>query len=193
MRNPRAPWFAFAAFTLVVALALVWHHGRRDAALSPYVPELSSPVRGLSGQEVDDLLNGRGAGYARTAELNGYPGPRHVLDFERELGLSSEVSRQVQSIFAHMQSDAKRLGREIVHRERQFSEAFATRAVSADAVQRHAADLSALYGQLRATHLRAHVDVTPLLSAAQIAKYNTLRGYSGGPERPLPDHRRRTH
>ncbi|MBE9020027.1 hypothetical protein IQ272_28645, partial [Chroococcidiopsidales cyanobacterium LEGE 13417] len=29
---------------------------------APYVDELSSPIRGLSTREVDDLLNGRGAG-----------------------------------------------------------------------------------------------------------------------------------
>ena len=40
---------------------------------------MSSPIRGLSEQEIDDLTNGRGMGLARAAELNGYPGPLHVL------------------------------------------------------------------------------------------------------------------
>ncbi|MCV4784044.1 DUF305 domain-containing protein, partial [Escherichia coli] len=56
------------------------------AAPSPYVAQLESPVRGLSAQEVEDLLAGRGAGYARTPELNGHPGPAHVLEFKEQLG-----------------------------------------------------------------------------------------------------------
>lgn len=40
-------------------------------ASSPYVEQLDSSVRGLSSEEVDNLLKGKGAGYARMAELNG--------------------------------------------------------------------------------------------------------------------------
>lgn len=56
------------------------HGEQHNNFRSPYVEKLDSPVRGLSSEEVANLLNGKGAGYARTAELNGYPGLRHVLD-----------------------------------------------------------------------------------------------------------------
>jgi hypothetical protein len=74
------------ATTVVFASAVLILFSRHlnQAARSPYVGQLNSPVRGLSSQEVDDMLNGRGAGYARTAELNNYPGPRHVLDLKHE-------------------------------------------------------------------------------------------------------------
>ncbi len=58
---------------------------------SPYIEQLDSPVRGLSEEEVDNLLNGKGPGYARMAELNGYPGPRHVLDLRSQLNLSAQL------------------------------------------------------------------------------------------------------
>jgi hypothetical protein len=76
----RRLWAAgFAALCVAIATAVAWRGWHPGGIVpSPYVPELASPVRGLSAQEVDDLLNGRGAGYARTAELNGYPGPRHM-------------------------------------------------------------------------------------------------------------------
>jgi hypothetical protein len=38
--------------------------------------------------------------------------------------------------------------------------------------------LANLYGQLRLIHLRAHLQVTPLLTPKQIAVYNELRGYT---------------
>lgn len=41
----------------------------------PYANQPESPIRGLSPQEVDDLLNGRGAGYARMAELKAIQAP----------------------------------------------------------------------------------------------------------------------
>ena len=59
------------AFAAVLLAPRFWRAGQTGR--SPYVAQQNSPVRGLSAQEVDDLLAGRGAGYARTAELNNYP------------------------------------------------------------------------------------------------------------------------
>src|SRR5919107_1454461 len=41
---------------------------------------LGRPVKSLSEQQVADLRAGRGMGLALPAELNGYPGPMHVLE-----------------------------------------------------------------------------------------------------------------
>ncbi|MCQ3975466.1 MAG: hypothetical protein DPW09_18650 [Anaerolineae bacterium] len=70
---------AILAVFVGFVLGMLWNNPAQTER-SPYVAQLDSSVRGLSSQEVDDLLNGRGAGYARMAELNSYPGPRHVLD-----------------------------------------------------------------------------------------------------------------
>jgi Spy/CpxP family protein refolding chaperone len=153
---------------------------------SPYVGQLDSPVPGLSAQEVDDWLNGRGAGYARTAELNNYPGPRHVLDLKQELALSPDQEQPIQAVFEQMQAEAKQIGQEIVQREAQFSAAFAGGAISEAGLKAQTKQLALLYGQLRAAHLQAHFQITPLLSPEQIAAYNTLRGYTSGPDQPVP-------
>ena len=92
-----------------------WHGD--DRSRSPYAGQQHSEIRGLNAQEIDDLRNGRGAGYARTAELNSYPGPRHVLDLRRELDLSADQARQVELVFDQMEADAQRLGHEILRRE----------------------------------------------------------------------------
>ncbi len=161
------------------AIALAQHHQNSAPAdmTSPYVEQLNSPVRGLSPQEVDDLLKGRGAGYARVAELKGYPGPRHVLDLKQELNLSSEQEREIQLAFFQMQKEAQRLGQAILEREQKLSRAFAQQVISEAELQRQTKELATLYSELRTTHLRAHLQVTPLLSTEQITKYNVLRGY----------------
>lgn len=147
-------------------------------AQSPYVTQLDSPVQGLSAQEVDDLLNGRGAGYARTAELNSYPGPRHVLDLKQQLSLSLEQEQQVEAIFRQMNTEAKQVGQDIVELEQQFSDTFAQGKVSEAEIEERTQRLALLYGQYRSVHLRPHLKVQQLLSSEQIAKYDELRGYS---------------
>ena len=145
---------------------------------SPYTQQISSPVRGLSAQEVDDLLNGRGAGYARMAELNSYPGPLHVLELKEQLNLPVAQVQQIESVFQSMNAEAKRIGAEIVERERMLSTAFADDNITSVEVQAQTDSLADLYGELRATHLKAHLEITPMLSSEQILAYNTLRGYS---------------
>lgn len=150
-----------------------------EAASSPYTAQMDSPLRGLSVQEVDDLRAGRGMGFARMAELNNYPGPRHLLDLQQELALSAEQVTAIETIFAEMQAQAQALGEQILTQEAQLSAAFAGGDIEEETLQPQVMALADLYGQLRLTHLRAHVQVTPLLSPEQIAAYNHLRGYLG--------------
>ena len=144
---------------------------------SPYVEQLDSPVRGLSSSEVDNLLNGKGAGYARMAELNGYPGLRHVLDLSSQLNLSSKQKTKIQAAFEEMQSQAKTIGKTIVSKEQKLSEAFALGKITNIELEKQTEELAKLYGELRKTHLQAHLEINPLLSTEQIKKYNQIRGY----------------
>lgn len=166
------------ASALIVAIGAAVTDSSAQVHQSPYVNELSSPVRGLSAKEVDDLLNGRGAGYARMAELNNYPGPSHLLELKTQLNLSIEQTQKIQAVFQQMHTESKRLGEAIVEREQQLSTAFADGTITPAELQTQTELLAKLYGQLRATHLAAHVEVTPLLSSEQVAAYNTLRGYT---------------
>jgi len=52
-------------------------------------------------------------GVARAAELNGYPGPRHVLDAARDgrLHLSPAQGQAVQRLFDDTAREAQRLGK----------------------------------------------------------------------------------
>lgn len=144
---------------------------------SPYVGQANSPIRGMSAQEIDDLLEGRGAGYARTAELNSYPGPRHVLDLKADLDLSASQEGVAYAVFEEMQRDAQRIGKMIVEQEGALSRAFATETITPEALRQQTQELAALYSELRAAHLEAHLEITPLLSAEQIERYDRIRGY----------------
>lgn len=167
-----------------------------SSSQSPYVNQLTSPVRGLSAQEVDDLLNGRGAGFARMAELNDYPGPLHLLELKTQLNLSVEQTEQIQAVFERMNAKAKQLGELIVEREQQLSRGFATGTITPAEMQTQTGELAKLYGELRAAHLAAHLEVTPLLSPEQISAYNALRGYADAPSpsaSPSHDHEHHGH
>ena len=57
-------------------------------------------------------------GMAKVAELNGYPGPRHVLDLAAQLKLTPEQRQEVQAIYDPMTAAAKPRGAELVERVR---------------------------------------------------------------------------
>ncbi len=84
------------AISTVGSMAALAQHQHNNLK-SPYAEQLNSPVRGLSTEDVDNLLNGKGAGYARMAELNGYPGLRHVLDLRSQLNLSAQQIKEIEA------------------------------------------------------------------------------------------------
>lgn len=55
-------------------------------------------VKALSDQQIADLRAGRGIGMALPAELNGYPGPLHVLELADALGLTPEQRGRMRSL-----------------------------------------------------------------------------------------------
>lgn len=182
-------YVSFAAILLVagglIVFSLLRPSNQPSETRSPYVSQLDSPVRGLSAQEVDDLLNGRGAGYARSAELNSYPGPRHVLDMRSELDLGPDIEAQIETVFAQMEAEAQRLGHEIVRQEAQLSQGFAEDALSETEMRAEVQALAKLYGELRATHLQAHFQIKSLLTPEQVAAYDHLRGYDSQEAAPM--------
>ena len=59
-------------------------------AQTPYAGMQTRSIKALSDQQIADLQAGRGMGLALAAELNGYPGPSHVLELADKLGLSAD-------------------------------------------------------------------------------------------------------
>jgi hypothetical protein len=66
-------------------------------------------VTSLSASDIAALEKGEGWGLAKPAELNGYPGPAHVLEFADELDLSETQKEKVNTAFAGMKNKAVQL------------------------------------------------------------------------------------
>jgi gas vesicle protein len=168
------------ASMLVGAVAVLLAGAATAEIAAPYSGWQTRDIKALSAQEVDDLRSGRGMSLALAAELNGYPGPRHVLDLGEALALTAEQRRAFETLFDEMEAEAQRLGAEIIQREADLDDTFRRREAAAPDLRARLAALGALKGELRYVHLRSHLTTKSLLSEAQVAHYNALRGYGGG-------------
>ncbi len=150
----------------------------------PYAGLQQRPIAALSTEQVEDLLAGRGAGYALAAELNHYPGPTHVLELADQLWLAPEQRQRVEQTRVRMQEEAKRLGERLVDLEHQLDTAFGDRAIDERRLSELTSAAAEVEGRLRAVHLRAHLETRALLGAEQVARYDELRGYASGAPEP---------
>lgn len=71
----------------------------------PYAGLQNRVVKALSEQQMADLRAGRGMGLALAAELNGYPGPLHVIELRRELALNDAQAARAQALFDAMKAE----------------------------------------------------------------------------------------
>lgn len=153
--------------------------------MSPYAGQETREIKALSQEDVQGYLAGKGMGLAKAAELNGYPGPAHVLSLADALSLSAEQRQHTQALFKAMETKARRLGHRLVEKESQLDRAFADKSVTSASLEQMLAEIAAVQAQLRQAHLEAHLEQVKLLTPAQIATYNSLRGYgkasAGGP------------
>ncbi len=161
---------------LPLACLLVLTPGLR-AEVSPYAGQQTRAIKALSADDIAGYLSGHGMGLARPAELNGYPGPRHVLDAAADLQLTPAQTAALTKVFDAMHAAALPLGQAIVAKETTLDGLF-TRGEATDATVLAATrEIGRLQGELRAVHLNAHLATVKILTPAQVAAYNRLRGY----------------
>ena len=173
--------FMLTVTVLLLSLPAAGQHDHPTAAASPYGDLAGRRIKALSDEDITRLANGEGMGFALSAELNHYPGPRHVLDLADQLALSREAREAVEAIRVRMNERARALGTQIVAAEAALDEAFVTRTITSPALASLTARIAELTGALRATHLTAHLEVTALLSPEQVDRYDALRRYRGSP------------
>jgi Spy/CpxP family protein refolding chaperone len=169
------------AIRLIIAATLTLVSATYIAAstlTSPYAGEEARVIKSLSAKDIDDLLNGRGWGLAKPAELNGVPGPAHLLEMKSEINLSVEQVSAIEVIWSEMNQNARRLGEHYVALERELNEQFATGQITSDTLKTLLLKIATVQTELRYTHLFAHLQASPILKPAQVALYNRLRGYS---------------
>ena len=155
------------------------HEQHTAETKSPYVANTANAVKALSPETLDAYRKGTGMGLAIPAELNGYPGPRHILDLGEQLHLTPEQRGQIEKIYAPMHEEALRLGAEIIDFETKLDAAFAQGTITPQSLRTMTDQIAARQGRLRYAHLAAHIAAKSVLTAEQVAAYETLRGYNG--------------
>jgi hypothetical protein len=76
-----------------------------------------------------------------------------------------------------MQIEAKALGAQVISREYEPDHLFKDRKASPASIEEATAKVAQVQGQLRAAHLKYHLNTKDMLTPQQVAKYNQLRGY----------------
>jgi Spy/CpxP family protein refolding chaperone len=163
------------AFLIAVSTAASAQHQHQPA--SPYSGFEQRPIKALSEQQVADLQAGRGMGLALPAELNGYPGPSHVLELAAQLHLTDAQRERVQRSFDAMKIETVAIGARLIAREAELDRLFASKSVTPAALAEVTSAIGATQSALRAAHLGYHLTMTDVLTPAQVQRYAELRGY----------------
>jgi len=171
----------------ILMSALVFATGAA-AADKPYAGLQTRSIKALSEQEIADYLQGNGMGLSKVAELNHYPGPRHVVDQADDLGLSPMQLAKAREIWQAMDVKARALGETIVTKETVLEKSFSSGSATPADTRAVLDELARLQADLRYTHLSAHLAMRSVLSADQIAKYDALRGYADDTVAPAGHH-----
>jgi Spy/CpxP family protein refolding chaperone len=147
------------------------------------------PVKALSDQQIADLRAGRGMGLALPAELNGYPGPMHVLEHAAALGLTPQQQERTRAMIDAMRAEAIPVGERLIEQETRLDRLFANREITPAALTAATADIGATQARLREAHLKYHLAMMEVLTPEQVAEYRRLRGYASSG--PMQHHERR--
>lgn len=146
----------------------------------PYAGFEARPIKALSDEQVADLRAGRGMGLALVAELNGYPGPAHVLELAEPLALSDAQRVKVQAFFAAMKAETVPLGGKLIEQETELDRQFAGKTITEASLAAATQAIATTQAALRTAHLKYHLATLELLAPEQVQRYAELRGYAGG-------------
>jgi Spy/CpxP family protein refolding chaperone len=189
MLNKR--FFAVGLVTAIMSLgstasAQILHHGSHaaPATSSTYAGEQTRAITSLSQDDMQALSQGEGWGLAKPAELNGVPGPAHLLELAQEIGLSKPQVEQIQKLFNEMKAQAIALGNEYIASEKAVDNYFRQNQFS-DRLLRDVVDQAEqARANLRFLHLSYHHKTLDVVTPEQIKQYNELRGYDQVREDP---------
>ncbi len=176
-----------SVFSIVVWVIAVFA-GFSTTALAqsaqPYSGMQSRPIKALSDQQVADLRAGRGMGLALAAELNGYPGPSHLVELSDQLALTAEQLSKLKGMFDAMKAETIPIGEDLVAQEEKLDRLFAENLISEQQLKAATENIGETQARLRNAHLRYHLQARAILQAAQIRRYAELRGYGEEPQAP---------
>lgn len=162
-----------STLTAVAAAALL----ASCTQLSPYAGQQQRDIKALSAAETADYLQGKGMGFAKPAELNGYPGPMHVLELADRLNLTAEQRTTTRELLDRHKAEVRDLGKRYIEAETELDRGFASRSVNAQSLAAALGKSADLQRRIREAHLATHLKQTALLTSEQLDAYQRLRGY----------------
>lgn len=145
---------------------------------SAYSGQEKRKIKSLSKSDLDELRSGKGWGLAKVAELNGFPGPSHLLEMKEEIKLSKEQLNQIEQLYAQMKKEAISLGLKLIELEKELDESFANKTINENRLAKLLEKIAKVYRDIRYIHLSVHLKTPKILTIEQINTYNKLRGYS---------------
>lgn len=155
----------------------------------PYEGFEARPIKSLSDQQIGDLKAGRGMGLALAAELNGYPGPIHVLELAESLGLSELQRAKTQELHTAMKAETVPLGKKLIAQEADLERQFASKTITEPGLEAAIQSISSTQSALRTAHLKYHLATVEILTPTQVTRYAELRGYSGATDNQHNGHK----
>jgi hypothetical protein len=182
----RSLFTAVAGVVLVLTPAGLVAQDHSHGSMSPYAGFETRAIKSLSDADMDELKRGGGWGLALPAELNGMPGPAHLLELKDEIGLSADQIAEIEAIYDEMKIEAIAAGRRFIAAEAAIEQAFAVGGTDAEQLRMLIDQSAAARSELRFVHLSRHLMTPPLLTAQQIQRYKVLRGYAADPCAEVP-------
>jgi Spy/CpxP family protein refolding chaperone len=143
----------------------------------PYAGLEKRAIKALSEQQMADLRAGRGMTLALAAELNGYPGPVHVLENAQALKLTPQQQEQTKSLLENMKRETVPLGTHLIEQETMLDHLFAAKKITSANLVTVTEAIGLTQARLRQAHLKYHLAMMEVLSSQQISLYRELRGY----------------
>ena len=175
-------------FLVMLGLATSGSAFAQDAAHhahgSGYAGMQTREIKAFTAEQVADLREGRGMGASLPAELNGVPGPLHVLQLSQQLKVAPDQMVALERITADMRASAQQLGAQLIAAEAELDQSFKSGSIDEQGIERATERIASLQGRLRAVHLSAHLRTQRILSNEQVAAYNIARGYAPAPGHP---------
>jgi hypothetical protein len=171
---------SIAASTVAASAQHHAHGGHQlpaPAGASPYAGFQTRAIKALSEREIDNLRAGRGMGLALAAEMNGYPGPMHVLEHADALRLTDEQRRTMERLMSAMRLEAIAAGERLIAAEMALDRLFAFGAATDDALAAAMRLIGEAQAEVRRVHLSTHIATPRVLTLEQIAVYAKIRGY----------------
>ena len=173
---------------LLILLLIAFSPAALAQSQQPYAGLEGRSIKALSEQQIADSRAGRGMGLALAAELNGYPGPMHVLEMADALDLSGQQRAKMQELFTAMKAEAIPLGERLITQEAELDKAFAGKTITAATLAVSTEAIGATNAALRQSHLKYHLFTVEVLTPTQVQRYAELRGYKASAQHPHSQH-----